>query len=543
MEKEVFDAIVIGGGPAGITAGIYLARANCRVLVLEKDAFGGQIRITSEVVNYPGCESVSGEELAGRMRRQAAAFGAEFQMADVTELRKDGDIHEVVTDRGVFRALGILLATGAKPRTVGFAGEKEFQGRGVAYCATCDGEFFTGKDIFVIGGGYAAAEEAVFLTRYAKHVTILMRGKDFSCAPGTAQEARDHKDIDIVTEAEVMSLTGAGLPEKLIYRNKRTGEEVVYTPADGENFGVFVFAGYEPETKLVEGIVDLDEKGYVIVDNRQATSAEGIYAAGDVCGKVLRQVVTAAGDGATAATELERHVVKMRRKLGIEREKPAAPKKVHAAAPAAAEAAPADGPFTPEMIAQLEMVFSKMARPLKLSLHLDDRPVSEELKGYISELVKLTDKLTMEVADGAAGEELPYVRVLTEDGAAVGQTFHGVPGGHEFQSFVLGLYNMAGPGQPIGDAEKERIEKIDRDIHIELMVSLSCTMCPDLVTAAQRIASLSPHVTVDTYDLAHFPERKDKWQVMSVPCFVVNGGKPGFGKKNIRELLDIIEAQ
>ena len=170
VDKELYDAVIVGGGPAGLTAAMYLARACYRVIVVEKEKFGGQITITSEVVNYPGADPQSGEELTERMRKQAESFGAEFMLAEVKELDFSEDIKIVKTTRGNIRCLGVMMATGAHPRMIGFKGEAEFKGHGVAYCATCDGEFFTGKEVFVVGGGFAAAEEAVFLTRYASHV-------------------------------------------------------------------------------------------------------------------------------------------------------------------------------------------------------------------------------------------------------------------------------------------------------------------------------------------------------------------------------------
>ena len=188
MEMEqLYDVIVIGGGPAGLTAALYLARARYRVLVVEKEHFGGQITITNEIVNYPGVAKTSGRELTDTMRQQAEGFGAEFLLAEVTAFELDGDVKTVKTGRGEYRCFGVLLATGAHPRMIGFPGEAEFRGRGIAYCATCDGEFFTGKEVFVIGGGFAAAEESVFLTRYAKHVTVLIRGEDFTCAEAVSR--------------------------------------------------------------------------------------------------------------------------------------------------------------------------------------------------------------------------------------------------------------------------------------------------------------------------------------------------------------------
>ncbi|MCR5431827.1 MAG: FAD-dependent oxidoreductase [Lachnospiraceae bacterium] len=537
MNEKLYDVIVIGAGPAGLTAGIYLARARYRVLVIEKETFGGQITITSEVVNYPGLGKISGRELTEQMRRQGEGFGAEFLAAEVTGLDVSGDIRKVKTDKGEYECFGLIIATGAHPRMVGFTGEKEFRGHGVAYCATCDGEFFTGKEVFVVGGGFAAAEESVFLTKYASHVTILIRGEDFTCAKATADETKANPNISVLYNTTVESVEGDSVLRKITYVNSVTGEKTVFETPD-DTFGVFVFAGYAPSTELVKDIVELNEAGYIVTDKQQKTSVDGIYAAGDVCIKNLRQVVTATGDGALAATELEKYCAVMQKKTG---RKPEAPVSVKKEETAASPKTQEDGAlFTSDMIAQLNTVFGRMASKLVLRLYLDDRSVSKELEAYAEELVSLTDKLSV-IKEKSEGEGIPCVRVCREDGSEVGMAFHGVPGGHEFTSFVLGLYNAAGPGQPIADETKQRAEGLGKNIVMKVMVSLTCTMCPELVTAAERIASLNEGVKVDVYDLNHFPELKDKYNVMSVPCYVINDSAPMFGKKKIEELLDIME--
>jgi len=310
-----------------------------------------------------------------------------------------------------------------------------------------------------------------------------------------------------------------------------------YRAAPGDNIGVFVFAGYAPATALVKGIAQLDEQGYIITDRDLKTSVDGLYAAGDVCVKALRQVVTAVGDGALAATELEKYAAALQRKTGLVPEKPvaAAPKQEVASAPAAA----AGGFFDEGMLAQLNTVFGRMASSLVLELSLDDRTVSAELKGYMEELAALTDKLTVKVVQGV--EDAPCVRVCRQDGEWTGLAFHGVPGGHEFTSFVLGLYNAAGPGQPLDADLLAAAKAIDKKTDIKVLVSLSCTMCPELVTAAQRIAAENPNVTAQVYDLNHFPHIKDRFHVMSVPCLVVNEGEQvTFGKKNVAQLLELL---
>ena len=315
-DKNMYDVIIIGGGPAGLTAAIYLARARYRVLVIEKESFGGQVTITAEVVNYPGTGKISGAELTEHMRQQAEDFGAEFMFSEVTGIEVYDDIKTVHTWSGDLKCFGILLATGAHPRPVGFKGEEEFKGHGVAYCATCDGEFFTGKQVFVVGGGFAAAEESVFLTKYARNVTVLMRGDKFKCAKSAADAAMNNEKITVLPNTEVEEVSGDMIIRKLKYKNNVTGEETVYE-SPNEIFGVFVFAGYQPETSLVKGLAELSEAGYVITDRNQQTTVEGLYAAGDVCVKNLRQVVTATADGAIAATSLEKYAAAMQEKTGI----------------------------------------------------------------------------------------------------------------------------------------------------------------------------------------------------------------------------------
>ena len=534
--ENLYDVVVIGGGPAGLTAALYLARARYRVVVVEKDHFGGQITITSEVVNFPGVERTSGAALTESMRKQAESFGAEFLLAEVTGLDLTGDVKTVRTSRCDLKCFGVLLAAGAHPRMVGFQGEEQFRGRGVAYCATCDGEFFTDKDVFVVGGGFAAAEESVFLTKYARHVTILIRGDGFTCAQATADAARNHEKITVLTNTVVEEVSGDTALRFIRYRNTRTGQVTKHHAADGETFGVFVFAGYEPATELVQGLAELDEQGYVLTDRSQKTTADGLYAAGDVCVKPLRQVVTAVGDGALAATELERLCAAMQARTGLRPQQP-----VSRAEEAAAPAEAGSTLFNGDMLSQLHTVFARMASPLILRLFLDETPLSAELRQYMDELAAQSGKLSVEVGDPASADHLPCVRVCRADGDWTGLAFHGVPGGHEFTSFVLGLYNAAGPGQALDEESRNAIHAIQKTMDLQVLVSLSCTMCPELVTAAQRVAAENPNITAQVYDLNHFPDLREKYQVMSVPCLVVNSGEQvSFGKKSIRQLLELL---
>ena len=540
MEK-LYDVVIVGGGPAGLTAALYLARAKYRVLVLEKEQFGGQISITHEVVNYPGIAKTSGKALTDTIQQQAESFGAEFILAEATGFDLAGDIKTVHTSKGDYRCFGILLATGAHPKTVGFKGEEAHKGRGVAYCATCDGEFFTGKEIFVVGGGYAAAEESVFLTKFARHVTIVVRKDDFSCAASVAEQAKNHEKITVLYHTVMEEVFGENGLTYARYKNTVTGEVTEYR--DEESFGVFVFAGYAPATEMVKGIVELNEQGYIVTDTSQKTSAEGVYAAGDVCIKPLRQVVTATSDGALAATELEKYVAAAHRRTGLRADAPALKQSTVTLTAETQQEEPGEL-FTNEMRQQLDAVFARMERSLLLKLYLDNRSISKELEGFITALVALSDKLELEVCDRQADESFaPCVEVCLEDGTPTGLAFHGVPSGHEFTSFVLGLYNAAGPGQALDAATRAQIEAITSKTDMKILVTLSCTMCPDLVVAAQRIAATNPNVAAHVYDIRHFEGLKNQYKVMSVPCLIYGEEKIVFGKKNIHQILELLSQQ
>lgn len=585
--NDLYDVIVIGGGPAGLTAGLYLARARYRVLILEKDDFGGQITITNEVVNYPGVGRTTGRALTQTMRQQAQDFGAEFLSAEAIGLDVHGDVKTVHTSRGDLKAFGILIATGASPRKLGFEGESEYAGRGVAYCATCDGEFFAGKEVLVVGGGFAAAEESVFLTTYASKVTVLVREQDFTCDAAVAAAAKNNPKIDVRYQVELQGVTAGqgGLREASIL-NRATGQTETWKPADGGTFGVFVFAGYVPATNLVRGVVELDDYGYVVTHGYLETSVPGVYAAGDLRAKNLRQVVTATADGAIAAVELERYAKRMSEKTGLMPQRPAsyvyeqstakanaaslddtapapAPAKRSADAAAAANAVKKSSElFSDATRQQLNVVFSRMSRPVTLALELDDTPLSTELRGFIDALVALSGgKLKSTVVDGEYKKDdtgravfdvdsvlpaaRPCVRMVV-DGEPTGLAFHGVPSGHEFNSFVLGLYNVAGPGQPLGDDLIDRSRSITDPLDIMVLVSLTCTMCPETVLASQRIASLNPAVRAEAYDVAHFPELRDHYGAMSVPCIVITRAdgtqQVEFGKKSIPQMLELVGA-
>lgn len=534
--NDRYDLVIVGGGPAGLAAAIYMARARYRVLVVEKDTIGGQITITSEVVNYPGIRRTSGKELTEEMRLQAEGFGAEFMIANVTGIKED-DIYKIVeTSNGSLKTLSVLIAAGASPRKLGFEGEKEFQGRGVAYCATCDGEFFTGKDVFVIGGSFAAAEEAVFLTKYAKQVTIVMRGEDFRCAKATADAAKNHPKIKIKYQTEVTSVGGSQTVDFARFYDKAAGES--WEHQDPEGFGVFVFAGYEPASQVFRDIVEVNEHGYILTDRNQRTNKAGIYAAGDICVKDLRQVVTAVADGAAAATDIEKYAASLYEAHDLE---PIRRPEKNTEAESSKET---DGSFlTADMIGELKKVFAKFPQTVLIKFFPDHRPVSQEAAAFLKEVTGISDKLQLQVEAPAeeAEKRLPSMEIWNAGGNFTGISFHGVPGGHEFNSFIMALYYASEAAPSVPDELKERTAAIQTRVNLKIVVSLSCTMCPALVLAAERLAAANDNIETEVFDLTHYPDLRDKYHIMSVPCMLVNDEHVHFGKKEMPEILDIIE--
>ena len=539
--NNLYDLIVVGAGPAGLTAAIYMSRARYKTLVLEKADIGGQITITSEVVNYPGIKKTDGKELTAFMAEQAKSFGAEIKSDEVVELVLDGDIKKVITKNATYEALTVIIATGANPRQLGFEGESKFKGRGVAYCATCDGEFFTDKDIFVVGGGFAACEEGMFLTRYGKSVTMIVREEDFTCAKSIADKVKNHNPkINIHFNTQVKEITGDTFPNRAVFINNSTGEEIIYEAPEKDTFGTFVFAGYVPNTSLVKGKVDLDSQGYVITDENKSTNIEGVFAAGDLCVKNLRQVVTATSDGAIAATSAEKIAAQKHIKLEIPNlfdisrvkiDENNNVKKV--------ESTSGDAFITDEMKAQLENVFSRFQKKLVLVANTNSSDLGKEIEGFISELSNISENLSTKI-NKISDNEVAFISLENENGSSTGYKFVGVPGGHEFTSFVLSIYNYSGKGQPMEDAHIEKISSIKDKKDVKIVVSLSCTKCPDLVIATSQIMGKLEGSTFSVYDIAHSPELREKYSIMSVPCMIINDDKVVFGKKNVDELLEIL---
>ena len=534
--NQIYDAIIIGGGPAGLSAAIYMARAKFSVLVIEKEKFGGQITITSEVVNFPGVIKTSGSELTEQMRIQAQNFGAEFLSATVKEVTLNEKLKTIVTDKGTYQAVGVILATGSSPRKIGFEGEKEFQGHGVAYCATCDGEFFTGMDVFVIGGGFAAAEEAMFLTKYARKVTIIVREPDFTCAKTIADKVKAHPGIEVYYNSEILAAKGDSMLKEATFRNNVTKEEWTYRPDGQDSFGIFVFAGYQPASSLFRDQVECNQAGNLITDMNQKTSLDGVYGAGDVCVKNLRQVVTAVSDGAVAATSLEKYIPDVVQELNLTTKKLVVKEGKEEKKETSATN---DGAFISQEIKEkLAPILDRLTKHVVLLVADNKSSFAQEMIHFVEELCPLSPYLSYEVV---ASKEDASISLLDAQKQSLRVRFHAVPGGHEFNSFIIALYNAAGPKQPMDEALLKAVQEMRTPHKVKVVVSLSCTMCPELVMASNRIALENENIEVDVYDFAHYKELKEQYKIMSVPAMIVDDKDVYFGKKDIEQLYEILK--
>ena len=301
--RSVHDVIVIGSGPAGYTAAIYAARAQLTPLVFEGTQFGGALMTTTEVENYPGFrDGITGPELMDEMREQALRFGADLRMEDVEAVSLDGPVKTVTVGDETYRARAVILAMGAAARHLGVPGEDKLLGMGVSTCATCDGFFFRDQDIAVVGGGDSAMEEATFLTRFARSVTVIHRRDEFRASRIMLERAKDNDKITFVTNTQVTAIEGDTRVTGVRLRNSVTGEESTLAVT-----GVFVAIGHDPRSDLVRGQLDLDPDGYVLVrDHTTSTSVDGVFASGDLVDRTYRQAITAAGTGCSASIDAER---------------------------------------------------------------------------------------------------------------------------------------------------------------------------------------------------------------------------------------------
>lgn len=538
--ERIYDVIIIGGGPAGLSAGIYAGRAKLDVLLLEKAVSGGQIRITDEVVNYPGILETTGAGFGEKAAEQAKKFGVQFATEEVIGMDFSGKIKTIKTTSGEYKTLAVVIATGASPRKLGFPGELEYGGRGVAYCATCDGEFFTGLPVFVIGAGFAAAEEAMFLTKYASKVTVIAREPDFTCAKSIGDKVKAHPKIEVKFHTELVEATGDTQLRHAKFKNNETGEITEYHAADGDTFGIFVFVGYAPETQLFKGVIDLDPAGFIPTDEDLMTNVEGVYAAGDIRPKKLRQVVTAVADGAIAATNIERYVQELREELGIVKEEE---KRTETASPSRV--------LDEGIMQQIQGLAERFEKSVKLVVIQDPEKSekSEEMLSLVKEIASASDKIQVQQYQKGENPEmeakiqanfLPVVAFLNDKGEYARIKYAVVPGGHELTSFLLALYNVAGPGQAVNEEIIKKSAQIEKGVNLKIGVSLTCTKCPETVQSAQRIAVENPNVDIEVVDVFGFQDFKKKYDIMSVPAVVMNDKDLFFGQKDIPALLDDI---
>ena len=307
---EIYDVIILGAGPAGLSAGLYAGRSNLKTLIIEKGQDGGQITLTDEIENYPGqmLSDENGFTLVSRMAAQAKKFGAERVSDTIRSVDLEGEVKTLTGARGTYQAKTVIIAAGAHARPIGCKNEAEFIGRGISFCATCDANFFRGLEVYVVGGGDAAVEEALFLTKFARKVTIIHRRDQLRAAKSIQDKAFRNEKIAFLWDSVVEEVGGEELLERMTVRNVKTGETTTIQadPADGL-FGLFVFIGMNPNSGLFEGMLDM-EKGYLKTDEDMRTNLPGVFAAGDIRVKSLRQVITAAADGAIAAMQAEKYL-------------------------------------------------------------------------------------------------------------------------------------------------------------------------------------------------------------------------------------------
>jgi len=308
--SKIYDVIILGAGPAGLAAGLYAGRSRLSTLIIEKGQDGGQIAITDEIENYPGqnVEGESGPSLIARMTEQAKKFGAERASDVIKSVELDGDVKKLVGNKGEYLAKCVIIATGAFPKPIGCENEGKFTGKGISFCATCDASFFEDFEVYVVGGGDSAVEEAMYLTKFARKVTIIHRRNELRAAKSIQEKAFANPKIAFMWDSVVTKVDGDELLNTMIVKNVKTGEETtVVADEDDGLFGLFGFIGYNPNSKLFEGMLEM-ENGYIVTDANMHTNIPGVFAAGDIRVKSLRQVVTAAADGAIAAMQAEHYI-------------------------------------------------------------------------------------------------------------------------------------------------------------------------------------------------------------------------------------------
>ncbi len=301
---EIFDLVIIGGGPAGLTAGLYGTRSKLKTILLEKITIGGQIITTEKIENYPGFpDGISGFDLMQKMEAQARSFGLNIESDNINNISKNNNIFELIGDNKKYQARSIIIASGSSPGKLGIPGEEKFRGRGVSFCATCDALFFRNKPVAVVGGGDAAVEEGLYLTKFVSSLYLIHRRDKLRATKVLQDRAFANPKIKFIFDSVLENIEGKDFVEKINIKNVKTGEKKELSVS-----GIFLYVGTQPNTEFLKNILKLDDKGYIITDNEMRTNVSGIFAAGDVREKKLRQVSTAVGDGATAAFMAEKYI-------------------------------------------------------------------------------------------------------------------------------------------------------------------------------------------------------------------------------------------
>ncbi|MEE0933105.1 MAG: FAD-dependent oxidoreductase, partial [Clostridium sp.] len=421
-----------------------------------------------------------------------------------------------------------------------------------AYCSTCDGQFFEGLEVFVIGAGFAAAEEAIFLTKFATKVTVIAREPEFTCAKSIADKVLAHPKIEVKFNTEILEVNGTDMINYAKFINNKTNETFEYNAKkeDG-SFGIFVFVGYAPQSQLFKEVLEIDKLGYIVTNENMETNIEGVYVAGDLRPKSLRQIVTAVSDGAIAATSAEKYVIELKERLGIKDQyEPTNAEKrednINLQNISKRSKLLNDG-----LRSQLKGVLARLEKEVTLVSIVDEsNSKSIELRDLVLDIADLDERVCVEIYNKGENREIenkinadkyPVVALLNNEKEYSGVKFHGVPGGHELNSFILAIYNLGSAGQQISEETLNNIKAIDKKMNIKVCVSLSCHLCPDVVVASQRIAIENKNVEAEMIDISGFKEIKDKFKVMSVPAIIINNEKIYFGAKKIDDIINIIK--
>lgn len=537
--SKIYDAIIIGGGPAGLTSGIYGGRAKLNILIIEKDNLGGQISLTEEVINYPGILKITGSKLMENMREQAKNFGVNFIKDKVIKIDFANKIKKVITEQGEYEGYNIIIASGLIHKELNFRGEKEYRGRGISYCSICDGEFFIDKDIFVIGAGFAACEEALYLTRYGKKVYIIAREPEFTCSKTIGDKVFANNKIEVMFNSEILEVSGDNLIRKVKIKNNINDEIKEYSSTDNENIGVFIFVGQKPETEIYKNQIKLDEDGYIVTDELMRTNIDKVFAVGDIRKKSLRQVVTAVADGAIAINQVEEknqdseelvekfedkktEIIEETKKLNL---------------------------FSDEMIKVLKENLKNISNKVELILVKSSKEEeNRNILEFINEFQQITDKVQFnileadnEVIDKKLLERLPAFFFKKNNDIKI--KYSTVPLGQELESFIGAINEIYGEKIEVRENLLNRIKKIDKKINVKIGVSLKCTRCPQTVKVNQIIANNNENISLEIIDVVTHKNFKTKYDIVGVPAMVINDNNLYFGQMSLEEMIEIIEKQ